>query len=167
VDEICTKARTIDVGRETKVDSAGNSMMIVLSCDAEFHFRKGVHMGVVTVPVDKPTEILAPTSIAARCTFDLRPNLNALGERIRDVSRQLTPDLKRDEEAFGVVVLESMFGTNDEVGAIQKRFWPRLPSRCWGVTLIAPQGWVIPRPDLAPEHAEILKYAALDPPLTS
>jgi hypothetical protein len=167
VEEICASASRIAVGVETELQSVSGSRMIVLPKDAEFFYRKGLHAGFVRVGPETPVPILAPASSPIRCTFGFESNLKALGERIREAGKQLARDLKRDEEADGFVVLECVFGNENMVDAIQKRFWSRLPARCWGVTLISNSGWIIPRYDLSTEQTEILKYAALDLPPTS
>jgi hypothetical protein len=157
MNEICEKA--------ARVDSVRGSTMIVLPQAAEFHYQKGLHTGIILVPADKPIQLFAPTSALVRCTFNLKPNLTALGERIREAGKQLRRDLNRDARANGLVVLECMFGEEEIIKAIQERFWSRLPERCLGVSLFSiRQAWIIPRSNLPAELTEILGYAALNPP---
>lgn len=140
------------------------STMVLLPRDAEFFYRKGVRTGFVRVEVPGvPVPISAPASSPIRCVFGLEANLKVLGERIRDAGRELNRDLERDSNADGFVVLECLFADESVVEAIQKRFWSRMPTGCWSVTLISPSRWTIQRLDLKPEQMEILKYAALDP----
>jgi len=169
VEEICASAMRIAVGVETELGSVSGSKLIVLPKAAEFFYRKGLHAGVVRVEVaGTPVPIFAPASSPIRCTFGLESNLKALGKRIREAGKQLARDLKRDAQASGFVVLECMFGGEEQVvDAIQKRFWSRLPERSWGVTLVSPRNWVIPRSDLSAAQVELLSYAAIDPPTKS
>jgi hypothetical protein len=164
VEEICAITVRSSVGLEREMQSVAGSKMIVLQKDAKFHYQKGIHSGIVRVEVaGKAIPVFAPSSTPIRCTFGLKPNLTALGQRIRQAGKQLDRDLTRDDQAAGLIVLECIFGEEDMVDAIQKRFWSRLPARCWGVTLISPRGWIIPRSDLSPDQAELLRYAALNP----
>jgi hypothetical protein len=162
IQEITATVPTMDVGTEKPLQSVSEARMMLLPEDAEFFYRKGMHTGRVEVGL-QPVLILVPSSTPIRCTFVLKPNLDALGKRIRQAGRQLKRDLERDSSANGFVVLECRLSDNEVVDAIQHRFWPRLPAGCLGVVLIAPSGWVIPHPSLPAEGVEILKYAAIEP----
>lgn len=162
-EEICTAAPTLVLAAETHLQSAPQAKVIILPEDAEFLYRKGIHMGFVRVEADHPVPIFAPASSPIRCTFALKPKLDALGERIRHAGKQLKRDLQRDKGANGFVVLESWLAEKETVDAIQHRFWQRLPAGCLGVVLISPTGWIIPHPSLQPEAIEVLKYAATEP----
>jgi hypothetical protein len=164
VEEILAKATDSQVSTERELQSVRDSKIILLQRDAEFFYQKGLHCGFVCVEVaGQAVPLFAPASTPVRTTFALWPNFNAVGDRVRMAGRQLSRDLERDNRAEGLVVLECTLGDAEIVETIQKRFWSRLPPQCWGVTLISPTGWIIPRSDLGSEQIEIMKYAAQDP----
>lgn len=162
VQEVEAKVKAASVGTEEPLASVTGSKMLLLSRSEAFHYAKGFHTGVVRIEKPgAPVPAFAPTSMPVRCTFDSHPNLDALGQRIREAGRQLSKDLNNDIRADGLVVLECS-GGNEACGAVQKRFWSRLPPRCLGVTLISNPGFVIPRSDLKTKQMELLEIAGID-----
>jgi hypothetical protein len=162
VKEIEEKAKTLTVRTEAQLASVAGSRIIVLPRSANLFYEKGIHTGQVIVEKAGTPVQIAPENMLVQCIFDARPNLIALGERLREAGKQLARDLSGDQNTDGLVVMESLFGGDEACKAIQTRFWSRLPQRCWGVTLLSNPGYVVPRSDLSAEQIEVLKHAAFD-----
>lgn len=161
VGEITTKAIGVPLEQEIPLESVRGSAFIVMPREAEFHYQKGFHLSRMVVG-RTPIQVNSPANNPVRCTLESRPNLRALSKRVREAAKQIQRDLDKDRLAAGLIVLESSAPSGDEhCRAIQTRFWPKLPERCWGVVLIPTH--LIPRSGLAQDQIDIMRWAAIDP----
>ena len=160
IGEITRKAPEVPVGLETPLESVRGSAFVVMPREADFHYQKGFHVSRMVVG-QTPIQINSPANNPVRCSLGSRPNLRALSKRVRKAAMQIQRDLDKDPLAEGLIVLESSAPSGDEsCHAIQTRFWPRLPERCWGVVLIPTH--LIPRHGLAQDQIDIMRWAAID-----
>jgi hypothetical protein len=161
VREIVEKSKRAVLGTEDQLECLRGSSMILLPRESDAFYEKGSHHALITIEKAGTPVELSLKNMPVRCTFENRANLQALGERLRKAGRQLGRDLNGDLSANGFIVLETVLGGQEACAAIEKRFWSRLPDRCWGVTLISHPGFVIPRSDLTQAQIEIMKASAV------
>lgn len=162
IDEIERKSKTMPLGIENNFLCVRGGSIVLLPRESSEFYKGGMQSAFVRVPSDRPIQANAPENMPVRCTFDLRVNVTALGERIKKASQQLQRDLKNDADSRGVVVVETEYGGQRAAYEIEKRFLRRVPEGCLGITLISDYSCIISSGPLSDRDREIMSFAATE-----